>query len=128
MKKSLAPAALMGIICTFLCFVVLSTSSQAQWISQPDGMKPRSEVNSVVYNGKIYAFFGFRDAAQSVVEPSAEVFDPATSIWTLLDSVPPGKAVTHAATALIDDNVWHIGGRVGKHPGPLTSEVWIYNI
>jgi hypothetical protein len=36
--------------------------------------------------------------------------------------------VSHQGVVLIDNTVWHIGGRVGNHPGPLTSEIWIYNI
>ncbi|MCU7549439.1 carbohydrate-binding protein [Chitinophagaceae bacterium LB-8] len=128
MKNPFTPKKPSNHLYVFISLILVSAPSFAQWQSQPNGWKPRSEVTSVVYNGKVYAFFGFRDSAQSIVEPSAEVFDPLSNTWTLLDSVPPGKAVTHAAAALIDDNVWHIGGRVGKHPGPLTSEIWIYNI
>ncbi len=42
--------------------------------------------------------------------------------------MPSDKAVTHQGMALIDDKVWNIGGRVGRNPAPLTSEIWIYNI
>src|SRR5687767_432047 len=105
----------------------ITTSSYAQWVSKANALKKRSEVNSVVYNGKLYAFLGFRDSALNV-EHTAEVYDPVSNTWTLLNSLPLNKVVTHQGVALIDDNVWHIGGRVGRHPGPLTSEIWIYNI
>jgi N-acetylneuraminic acid mutarotase len=128
MKKFFTSERLLSHIYITFYFVLISTSSIAQWVQRSNGFKPRSEVNSVVYNNKIYAFFGFNDAALKVVEPSAEVYDPATNTWKLLASVPSNKAVTHAAAVVIDDKVWHIGGRVGKNPGPLTSEIWIYNI
>jgi hypothetical protein len=128
MKKFFTSERLLSHIYLSFCFVLISTSSFAQWIQRPNGFKPRSEVISVIYNNKIYTFFGFNDAGLTVVEPSAEVYDPATNTWKLLASVPSNKAVTHAAAVVIDDKVWHIGGRVGKHPGPLTSEIWIYNI
>ncbi len=113
-------------IITF-CIITTSTSSFGQWVRKANALKKRSEVNSVVYNGKLYAFLGFRDSALSV-EPSAEVYDPVLNNWKLLNSMPSDKAVTHQGVALIDDKVWNIGGRVGRLPAPLTSEIWIYNI
>jgi N-acetylneuraminic acid mutarotase len=109
-------------ISTFLFF-----SSQAQWQAKSPALRKRSETTSVVYNGKLYTFLGFKDRDLNP-EESSEVYDPATDAWTLLAAIPTGKAMTHQGVVLIDDNVWHIGGRVGKHPGPLTSEIWIYNI
>ncbi|MFN2441041.1 MAG: kelch repeat-containing protein, partial [Chitinophagaceae bacterium] len=103
------------------------TSTVTQWMSKANALRKRSEVNSVVYNGKLYAFLGFRDSTLNV-EPTAEVYDPVSNTWTLLNSLSLNKVVTHQGVTLIDDNVWHIGGRVGRHPGPLTSEIWIYNI
>lgn len=114
--------------CFSMCFLLLSAASFAQWTDRATGVKPRSELTSVSYEGKVYAFFGFRDSLLTEVEPSAEVYDPVTDTWTLLDSVPAAEAVSHARLAVIDDMVWHVGGRVGKHPGPLTSHIWIYNI
>lgn len=128
MKKIFTSQKPLSHVFLFFNLLLVATSSFAQWISRTNGLRPRSEVTSVAYNGKVYAFFGFSDSLLTVVERSAEVYDPVTHTWTLLASVPVGKAVTHAATAMIDNKVWHIGGRVGKHPGPLTSEIWIYNI
>ena len=99
----------------------------AQWTRKQDAHKKRSEVSSVVYDGKLYAFIGFGTSSLEV-EPSSEVYDPVQDKWTLLASMPEGKTVTHQGVALIDHTVWHIGGRQGNHPAPLTSEVWIYNM
>jgi N-acetylneuraminic acid mutarotase len=87
----------------------------------------RSEFAGVVYNSKLYAFLGL---GSSALEPnvSSEVYDPATDKWSLLASIPNEAAMSHQGVVLIDNTVWHIGGRVGKHPGPLTSDIWIYNI
>jgi N-acetylneuraminic acid mutarotase len=102
--------------------------SAAQWVRKADGIKPRSEVReTIVYNSKLYAFLGFSDT-MFYAEPSAEVYDPATNKWTALAALPPKTAMTHQNSILIDNTVWHIGGRIGKHPGPMTSLIWIYNI
>jgi hypothetical protein len=114
-------------IVLIFCLAIISTGSFAQWVSKAPALKKRSEATSVVYNGKLYVFFGFSDTYLNI-EPSSEVYNPALNTWTLLSSPPSNKAVTHQGVALIDDKVWHIGGRVGKHPGPVTSETWIYNI
>ncbi len=109
------------------CVTTISTSSFAQWIKKANALRTRSEVNSVVYNGKLYAFLGFLNS-DHIADPTSEVYDPVSDTWKLLDSLPLNKAITHQGAALIDDNVWHVGGRVGKSSGPLTSEIWIYNI
>jgi uncharacterized protein YegP (UPF0339 family) len=115
---------------TFLfLWVVAAQFSPAfgQWARKQDAHKTRSEVTSVVYKDKFYTFIGFSNASLEV-EPTSEVYDPVTNQWQLLSPMPAGKVVTHQGVAHIDNTVWHIGGRVGKHPGPLTSEVWIYNL
>lgn len=114
---------------TLLCvlFLFAGLPLAAQWQQKAAAFKKRSETTSLVYGGKLYTFLGFKDAALNP-EPSSEVYDPQTDTWTLLASIPENKAMTHQGVVLIGDQVWHIGGRVGKHPGPLTSEIWIYNI
>ncbi|MEP6594969.1 MAG: carbohydrate-binding protein [Ginsengibacter sp.] len=115
------------IVATLFITFFISTTLCGQWVSKAYARKKRSEVTSVIYNGKLYAFFGFRDSALNV-EPGVEVYDPLANTWQLLGSLPLNKAVTHQGVALIDSNVWLIGGRVGRDPGPLTNEIWIYNI
>ncbi|MDQ4139897.1 MAG: malectin domain-containing carbohydrate-binding protein, partial [Bacteroidota bacterium] len=43
-------------------------------------------------------------------------------------SMPHGKAVTHQGIIVVGDQVWNIGGRLESTAGPLTNEVWIYDI
>lgn len=111
----------------FCSLIFISTSSFGQWQPGADAQMNRSEVNSVVYNGKLYAFMGFADSSLNM-ETTSEVYDPVKDEWNLLAAIPQGKEMTHQGVVLIDDNVWHIGGRLGRHPGPLTNEIWIYNI
>ncbi|WP_018617379.1 Kelch repeat-containing protein [Segetibacter koreensis] len=107
--------------------LLISISSYSQWIQKPDAFKTRSEVPSTVYNSKLYTFLGFSNSSLET-EPSSEVYDPATNTWKLLTSIPTNESRTHQGVVLVDSTVWHIGGRVGKNPGPLTSSIWIYNI
>lgn len=106
---------------------LFSSAVSAQWIKKANALKVRSEIGSVVYNNKVYTFFGFRNYSLNI-ESSVEVYDPAANTWKLLASLPSNKTMTHEGIALIDDNIWLIGGRVGTNPGPLTNAVWIYNI
>lgn len=107
--------------------LLLSLSIQAQWVRKADALRRRSEVANVVYQNKLYTFMGF---GNSVLETdlSSEVYDPLTNTWKLLAPIPSGKGITHQGVVLIDNTVWHIGGRIGKNPGPLSSEIWIYTI
>jgi N-acetylneuraminic acid mutarotase len=111
-----------------LCCLILNANVFAQWTKKADARYVRSDVpGSVVYNGKLYVFFGFYDSTLHILSNS-EVYNPAQNTWTLLNPIPAGKAASHQGVLLIDNTVWHIGGRVGNHPGPLTNEIWIYNI
>ncbi|MEO7802631.1 MAG: kelch repeat-containing protein [Ginsengibacter sp.] len=102
-------------------------NTSAQWVRKKNAIKSRSELaQTVVYNSKIYCFMGF-DSSRNTI-PSSEVYDPSTDTWKSLASIPSSASMTHQGTLLIDNTVWHIGGRLGKNPGPLTSAIWIYNI
>ncbi|MHA6248428.1 malectin domain-containing carbohydrate-binding protein [Pontibacter sp. CAU 1760] len=98
----------------------------AQWTRVAYANQDRSEVTSVVYQNRFYTFIGFGDFPE--IENSAEVYDPVLNTWKQLAPMPSGKAVTHMGVALVDDQVWFVGGRLGRHPGPLTSEVWRYDM
>ncbi|OLY93247.1 kelch repeat-containing protein [Cnuella takakiae] len=108
-------------------FVSVTQSTTAQWKRSANALQTRSEASSVVYEGKYYVFMGF---GTPELEPAtnSEVYDPVLDEWKLLQSIPDGKAVTHQGVARLDSRVWHIGGRRGNHPGPLTNEIWIYDI
>ncbi|PSR55422.1 hypothetical protein AHMF7605_18880 [Adhaeribacter arboris] len=100
--------------------------SFAQWTRKADALRKRSECPSVLYNNKIYVFGGFGEYPN--LEPASEVYDPATNKWTLRASFPSGKAVSHQGVVLVDDKIWHIGGRAKDTNGPATSQVIIYDI
>ncbi len=111
----------------FAFALLFTLAAPAQWVQKADALRPRSEVTSVVYNNKLYTFLGFSNADLET-NSSNEVYDPATNTWQLLAPIPNGKSMTHQGVVQVDNTVWFIGGRVGKHPGPVTSETWIYNI
>ena len=79
-----------------------------------------------MYKNKIYVFGGFGEHPN--FEAASEVYDPALNKWSLLASMPSGKAVSHQSVVLIDDKIWHIGGRAVNADGPVTNQVLIYNI
>jgi N-acetylneuraminic acid mutarotase len=111
-----------------IAIVFTSKSSYGQWVRKSNSIKPRSDLSeSIVYNSKLYTFMGFMDH-QYHTEPSSEVYDPATDTWTALAPIPDNASRTHQRAVLIDNTVWQICGRVGTNPGPLTSDIWIYNI
>ncbi|WP_158546194.1 Kelch repeat-containing protein [Adhaeribacter pallidiroseus] len=106
--------------------ILQANSSFAQWTRRADALKKRSECPSVLYKNKIYIFGGFGEFPN--LEQTSEVYDPATNKWTLRASFPSGKKVSHQGVVLVDDKIWHIGGRAVDTNGPVTSQVIIYDI
>lgn len=100
--------------------------SYAQWTRKADGLRKRGECPSVLYKGKIYVFGGFGEHPD--FENDNEVYDPAQNKWSLIASFPTGKAISHQSVVLVDDEVWHIGGRAVNARGPVSSQVIIYDI
>jgi hypothetical protein len=97
-----------------------------QWTRKADEISKRAESNNVLYKNKIYMFGGFGD--NPTIEKTNEVYDIATNVWSRIASFPLGKEITHQGIALVDDNVWLIGGRSVDAYGPVSSQVIIYNI
>jgi uncharacterized repeat protein (TIGR02543 family) len=111
-----------------LLLLLFQINVKAQWVRKADGLKPRSELGeTIVYNSKLYTFVGFSDTARHA-EPTSEVYNPSTNKWSYLASMPANTAMTHQDVVLVDNTIWHIGGRVGQNPGPMSSLIWIYNI
>lgn len=71
-------------------------------------------------------FGGFGD--NPTIEKTNEVYDITTNKWSLIAAYPIGKEITHQGVALVDDNIWLIGGRAVDAYGPVSSQVLIYNI
>ncbi|MDQ4139120.1 MAG: T9SS type A sorting domain-containing protein [Bacteroidota bacterium] len=100
--------------------------SFAQWTRKANALRKRGECPSVLYNGKIYVFGGFGEHPN--FEDENEVYDPALNKWSLIASFPSGKEISHQSVVLIDNEIWHIGGRSVDADGPVSSQVIIYDI
>lgn len=109
---------------TGLIFGVAS-AQDASWDTHSDCPQPRFEGPSLVIDGQLYAFGGFRNAATQVTT-KVDVYDPVLDAWTGSGDLP--TAVTHFGVELDDRTVWLVGGFVGDHPGVATDEVWSYDL
>lgn len=104
------------------------------WNNLSDASIPRWLPHGLLDNDKLFVLSGFVE--YEVIIPSFEVYDIPTDTWTTLTPMPISKyesdtteaGVTHMASILIDHTIWVFGGRAGTHPGPVTEEVWIYDI
>ncbi len=122
---------LLPLLCLML---LLPAMSFAQWTPLATGIFSRFEGQSALHNGKIYIFTGFK--AGILIVPQTECYDIATNTWSQKASFPLSKlesnsdqaGVTHMGCVVIGDSIWFAGGRTGHHPGPITDEVWIYDI
>ncbi len=84
----------------------------------------RVESPTAVIDGKMYLFGGFTDDLGASAR--VDVYDPATDTWTRKKDMSAG--VTHLNPAVDGKTVWFAGGFKGKHPGPVTTEVWKYDL
>lgn len=103
-------------------------AAQQSWIVLPDIKNARFESTAVQYRDDVYVFNGFGIGID--IEPAVEMFDAGTQKWSVIGntSIAKGNAVTHNGVIKHGDEVWILGGRVGDHPGAVTSKVWIYNL
>ncbi len=111
----------------FLLSAPISAFSQT-WKSLPSMNSVRFEASAVQYNDDIFVFNGFKQGIK--IEPSVEVFDAGSKKWSKVGStsVSQGNAVTHNGLVRTGNEAWLIGGRVGNHPGRVSSDVWIFNL
>ena len=126
-RLAIVKANLKKISLLFIMYLLLQANySYSQWTRKADALRKRGECPSVLYKGKIYVFGGFGEHPN--IEKDNEVYNPALNKWTLIASFPAGKEVTHQGVVLIDDKIWHIGGREVNNRGPISSQVIIYDI
>lgn len=116
---------------TLAASTLLSASFNASaqtWKSLPSMKSVRFEASAVQYKDDIFVFNGFGRGIK--IEPTVELFDAGTKNWSRIGStsVSSGNAVTHNGLVRSGNKVWFIGGRVGSHPGRVSSDVWIYNL
>ena len=103
-------------------------ASSQSWTTLSDIKNPRFESTAVQYRDDIYVFNGFGPGIK--VESTVEKFDAGTKKWSVIGntSASAGTGVTHNGVIRSGSEVWIIGGRVGNHPGAVTSKVWKYNL
>ncbi len=138
-----AAPALAGVMCVALLSLQVANNASAppidaepaigaatasDWTELPDIKNARFEASAVQYQGDVYAFNGFGQSIK--VEPTVEKLDADTLTWSVISetSIELGNAVTHNGIVLNGNEVWIIGGRVGNHPGPVTANVWKFNL
>ena len=102
--------------------------SAQSWTALQNIKAARFESTAIQYRDDIYVFNGFGVGIN--IEPKVEKFDAGTQTWSVIGnaSVAQGTAVTHNGAILNGNEVWIIGGRVGDHPGAVTSKVWKFNL
>ena len=98
------------------------------WTQLSDINNPRFESTVVQYRDDLFVFNGFGVGVD--VEPAVEMYNAGTQTWSVIGntSIARGNAVTHNGVIKHGNEVWIIGGRVGDHPGVVTSKVWIFNL
>ncbi len=84
----------------------------------------RVEAPCTVVDSKLYLFGGFTDDLGA--SNQLDVYDPANNSWTRKQEMP--ARLTHLNAAKDGGTIWLAGGFKGKHPGPVTNEVWKYDI
>ena len=92
---------------------------------------PRSELQAVSLNGRIYAIGGYtvvvRDGKPAVNPNSGinEVYDPATDSWRTLASVPMGA--NHTGIAVLGGKIYIGGGFLATGHGMSTDRFFAYD-
>ena len=95
-----------------------------EWKKAAPSPFARVESPAAVVDGKIYLFGGFTDDLEA--SNQVDVYDPASDSWTRKKDMP--TRLTHLNPAIDGKTIWFAGGFKGKHPGPVTDEVWKYDI
>ena len=95
-----------------------------EWKQATPSPFARVESPAAVVKGDFYLFGGFTEDLNA--SNRVDVYDPATDTWNRKKDMPVG--VTHLNAVVDGDNIWLAGGFKGKHPGPITDEVWKYDI
>ena len=124
-------------VCTFRAFVVIiaMTTPSIGWTDEPAwpvlewkkaAPSPFARVESptAVVEGKLFLFGGFTEDLQA--SNQLDIYDPASDTWARKKDM--STRLTHLNPAIDGKTIWFAGGFKGKHPGPVTDEVWKYDI
>ena len=111
-----------------MLFMFCQHANAQSWKNESNLNHVRFESTAVQYKDDIYVFNGFGTGLK--VQPTVEKYDAGTKKWSVVasSSVLYGNAVTHNGIVRNGNEVWIIGGRLGRHPGKVTSDVFIYNL
>jgi N-acetylneuraminic acid mutarotase len=99
--------------------------SYAAWQPAEPAIEPHRESASAVLDGRLYVFGGhYNERVQTTAV--VQVFDPRTGRWSRRAPLP--APTTHWNAITDGRTVWLAGGFVGDHPGPVTGNVWQYDV
>ena len=106
----------------------ISAATPSDWSTLPNIENARFESTAIQYQDDLYVFNGFGRGIK--VETTVEKLDAEKLTWSVISttSVAKGNAVTHNGFLVHGNEVWIIGGRLGDHPGSVTSKVWKFNL
>jgi len=95
-----------------------------EWKQATPSQLARVESPAAVVKKYFYLFGGFTDDLNASTR--VDVYDPATDTWNRKKDMPVG--LTHLNAVVDGNHIWFAGGFRGKHPGPVSAEVWKYDI
>jgi N-acetylneuraminic acid mutarotase len=97
----------------------LTLDGGKDWQREADLPDPRGHVSAAVLNGKIYALGGDHghDITQIDVK-SCHCFDPVTTKWTEIASLPDGRSHFESSTIVYQGRILIIGGRCNSSQPP----------
>ena len=97
----------------------------AAWQPGSPAISPHRESAAAMIGGMLYVFGGHYNQ-QVQTTSTVQVFDPRTGTWSRRGPLPAPPTQWNAATD--GRTVWLAGGFVGDHPGPVTRDVWRYEV
>jgi N-acetylneuraminic acid mutarotase len=110
-------------------FQLIETAGPASFNWKPAAAAPAPEFEGFgrMVNGKLYTFGGYTSVNPFGSTQTAQVYDPATNIWTSLGTMPIPE--THCGVAVDEQAgiIYFVGGLRGLYPGTPTSDVYQYD-
>ncbi|WP_031428998.1 malectin domain-containing carbohydrate-binding protein [Flavimarina sp. Hel_I_48] len=95
-----------------------------EWKNKAPSPSKKIEPQCVQVGDQLVLIAGFTKGY--TILNDTEIYTPATNSWSTGRPIP--VAVTHGATALINGELWIVGGFIDDNPGEGTNKVQIYNV
>ena len=102
---------------------VTEVQDDCNWIDLSNSNLNKVESQSVKIGDKLYVLAGFVENLK--ITGTTEIYDTNLDEWSL--GTPMPLPVTHMGVAVVNEEIWIIGGFVGDNPGIATDQVQIYN-